>query len=212
MKQWIQEGIQEGIRRLELPIVAALFIAGSAFLFKLAYLPLLVGTGLGFLLLFAFYVYVKQRYDVRVPLMLLLLVQASIEVDALGNYFHLYGGPFGPVQYDEFAHFAVQLCVAPIVIWLLREGIVRFGYRLPLGLIAFFSITILFSLSGFYEILELWDDKSHPMPGMRIHGAYDTPNDLQYDLAGIALGAIVTYAVMRSRARSRQKAASAIGM
>lgn len=203
MDQWI--------RRLELPIVAALFIAGSAFLFKLAYLPLMVGTGLGILLLLAFYVYVKQRYDVRVPLLLLLLVQASIEVDALGNYFHRYGGPFGPIQYDEFAHFSVQLCVAPIVVWLLREGIVRFGYRLPLGLIAFFSITILFSLSGFYEILELWDDQSHPVPGMRIHGAYDTPNDLQFDLAGIVLGVMVTYVVMKIFTQSKQKAAAAIG-
>ena len=205
MNQWI--------RRLELPIVAALFIAGSAFLFKLAYLPLLIGTGLGFLLLLAFYLYVKQRYGVRVPLLLLLLVQASVEVDALGNYFHRYGGPFGPVQYDEFAHFSVQLCVAPIIVWLLCEGIERFGYRLPLGLIAFFSITILFSLSGFYEILELWDDKyMHPVPGMRIHGAYDTPNDLQFDLAGIVLGAVLTYAVMKSRQRSVQKAAQASGM
>jgi len=200
------------IRRLELPIVAALFIAGSAFLFKLAYLPLLTSTGLGILLLLAFYVYVKQRYDVRVPLLLLVLVQASVEVDALGNYFHLYGGPFGPIQYDEFAHFSVQLCVAPIVVWLLREGIERFGYRLPLGLIAFFSITILFSLSGFYEILELWDDKSHPVPGMRIHGAYDAPTDLQFDLAGIVLGTVLTYAVMKSRRRSPQKAAQASGM
>jgi uncharacterized membrane protein YjdF len=202
MNQWI--------RRLELPIVAALFIAGSAFLFKLAYLPLLVSTALGILFLLAFYLYVRQRYDVKVPIVLLLLVQAGIEVDALGNYFRLYGGPFGPMQYDEFAHFAVQLCVAPIVVWLLREGIERFGYRLPLGLITFFSITILFSLSGFYEILELWDDKSHPAPGMRIHGPYDSPNDLQCDLAGIVLGAMLTYAVMKSRARSMPQGARAV--
>lgn len=201
------------IRRLELPIVAALFIAGSVFLFKLAYLPVLTSAVLGILLLLAFYVYVKLRYDVRVPLLLLVLVQASVEVDALGNYFHMYGGPFGPIQYDEFAHFSVQLCVAPIVVWLLREGIERFGYRLPLGLIAFFSITILFSLSGFYEILELWDDKyMHPQPGARIHGAYDSPTDLQFDLAGIVLGTVLTYAVMKIFGRSTKKAAQASGM
>ena len=77
-------------------------------------------------------------------------------------------------------------------------GLRHFGYELPLGLIVFFALTTMFTLSGFYEVLELWDDKyMWPTPGMRIHGAYDTPNDLQCDLLGMIIGGLVAYAVLR---------------
>jgi len=202
MNQWL--------RRLELPIVTVLFLAGSAFLLKLAYLKLLVSTSCGILFLLAFYAYVKQRYGVRVPLVLLCLVFAGIEVDAIGNYFHRYNRPFGPLaDYDEFAHFTVPIFVTPVIVWLLREGIERFRYRLPLGLITFFAITTTFSLTAFYEVIELWDETV--FGGKRIWTLHDTSNDLQMDLAGIIIGALLAYAVLKSSARSAQRRVEATG-
>lgn len=186
------------IRRLELPIVAVLFLAGSAFLLKMAYLPVLTCTILGALFLLAVYVYIRARYGIKIPLILLALVLGAVEVDALGNYFRMYGRHFGPVMYDEFSHMAVQALTAPIIVWLLREGIVRFGYRLPLGFITFFAITALFSLSAFYEVIELWDELY--FRGQRIWSPHDAPNDLQWDLAGIIVGAVIAYVVLRRSA------------
>jgi len=186
------------IRRLELPIVALLFIAGSAFLLKMAYLPVLTCTILGALFLLAVYVYIRARYGIKIPSILLALVLGAVEVDALGNYFRMYGRHFGPVMYDEFSHMAVQALTAPMIVWLLREGIVRFGYRLPLGFITFFALTALFSLSAFYEVIELWDELY--FRGQRIWSPHDAPNDLQWDLAGIIVGSVLAYVILRRRA------------
>lgn len=183
------------IRHLELPVAVLLFLAGSAFLLKMCYLSLLQNTVYGGLLILAFYGYVRLRHGVKIPPVLLLLVLAALEVDALGNYFYMYGQQFGPVMYDEFAHVAVQALTAPLIVWLTREGFVRFGYRLPLGLITVFSITLLFSITGFYEIIELWDELY--FGGQRIWSKHDAPNDLQWNLAGIIIGAVLTYIVMR---------------
>ncbi len=190
------------LRGLELFIVTMLFIAGSAFLLKMAYLPVLTCTVLGGLYLLAVYLYVRARYRIKIPAILLLLVLGAVEVDALGNYFRMYGRRFGPVMYDEFSHLAVQALTAPMIVWLLREGIVRFGYRLPLGLVTFFAITALFSLSAFYEVIELWDELY--FRGQRIWSPHDAPNDLQWDLAGIFIGAVLAYALLkRSTVRAR---------
>jgi len=37
----------------------------------------------------------------------------------------------------------------------------------------------------------------HPEPGMRIHGPYDTANDLQWNLLGMGIGALATYAAFK---------------
>ena len=183
------------IRHLEFPFAVLMFLAGSAFLLKMCYLSLLQNTVYGGLLLLAFYGYVRVRHGVRIPLALLLLVLAALEVDALGNYFRMYGQHLGPVMYDEFAHIAVQTLTAPLIVWLAREGLARFGYRLPLGLITVFSITVLFSITGFYEIIELWDERY--FSGQRIWSPHDAPNDLQWNLAGIIIGSVSTYVVMK---------------
>ena len=187
------------LRHLEPVLAAALFLAGMAFLLKMCYLSLLFNTLFGTLFLLAFYYYARRRYGLKVPPLLLLLVLGAIEVDALGNYFRMYGRMFGPIHYDEFAHFAVQALTAPLAFWFLRAGIEKSGYRLPLGLVAFFAITILFSLSAFYEIIELWDELY--FQGQRIWSTHDAPNDLQWNLTGIICGTLCTYAVTRALIR-----------
>jgi hypothetical protein len=190
------------IRHLEFPFAALMFIAGSAFLLKMCYLSLLQNTVFGGLFLLAFYAYLRERHRLKVPPVLLLLVLAALQVDALGNYFKLYGRHFGPVMYDEFAHMAVQALSAPLVLWLAREGLARYGYRLPLGLVTVFSIMTLFSITALYEIIELWDERY--FGGRRIWSPHDAPNDLQWNLAGIIIGSVLTYAIMRNHSASKK--------
>ena len=183
------------IELLEFLIVAALFVAASAFLLKLAYLSVLSATVIGGSLSLTFYAYMRWRHGIRIPVVLLLLMFVAVEADALGNYFRLYGEPFGPIQYDEFSHMLCSALITPIVIWLLQTGIERGGYRLPPGLIAVFAVALLFSMSGFYEIIELWDERY--FHGKRIWSPHDTPNDLQWNLIGAVIGAALSYAVLK---------------
>jgi len=52
----------------------------------------------------------------------------------------------------------LQVLVTPIIVWLVRQLLDKLGYQLSLKLTAFFAAIILFSLSAFYEIIELWDE------------------------------------------------------
>jgi uncharacterized membrane protein YjdF len=176
-------------------ILAALFIAASAFLLNLAYLGVFVATGICGALLLAFYAYIHWRRRVKLPIIHILLMLGAVEVDTLGNYFHLYGRPFGPMQYDEFSHMLCSALVAPVVMWLLQTATERGDYRLPLSLVAVIAVAMIFSFCGFYEIIELWDERY--FHGKRIWGPYDTSNDLQWDLIGAVAGAALAYAALR---------------
>ena len=185
------------MRKLELPIVLTLGVVGSAFLLKMCYMSLGFNTIFGILFLAAFYFYLRSRHNLRTPIPLLLLVFAALQIDALGNYFQMYGQRFGPLHYDEFSHMGVQALATPIIIWLSLTACEKFGYSLPTGLVSFFAATTMFSLSAFYEILEYWDEAY--FYGQRIWGKYDTANDLQWDLAGILVGTLLANIVLRSR-------------
>ncbi|MBX3276807.1 MAG: DUF2238 domain-containing protein [Acidobacteria bacterium] len=183
--------------------IAFFVVAGSWFLLRLAYLPIWISSPAGLALLLAFRFFLRARYGVSAPLWIVLTLLAAIEVDAIGNYFGWYNRRFELVQYDEIAHCLVSALVIPAIVWLLKARFDVKAYKLPVGWIAFFAFTTVFTLAGFYEVIELWDDKyMHPEPGMRIHGAYDTANDLQWDLLGMGIGAIASYFAMRRRADS----------
>jgi uncharacterized membrane protein YjdF len=122
----------------------------------------------------------------------------AVEIDAVGNLFGWYNQHYSHIQYDEFSHCIISALVLPGVVWGMKVGLDRFGYKLPVGMIAFFSFATVFALAGFYEVIELWDDKyMHPNPGWRIHGSYDTANDLQWDILGMGTGAIIGYVVLK---------------
>jgi len=179
-------------------IIGSILIAGSVFLLRMAYLRIWFSTPICFAWLAAIYFYVKHRFGVKIPVILLFLVYASVALDGLGNLFDFYNTKYRYFQYDEFTHTAIPALTAPVVVWLLNEGLKRFGYRLPLWIVTFFAITTMFTISGFYEVIELWDDKyMWPQPGMRIHGPYDTANDLQCDLLGMIIGGVIAYLVLR---------------
>lgn len=185
-------------KRLHGVIVFGFVGAGTLFLLKMAYLPIWASTTIGVALLLGLRHFLRLQYGIRCPTYLLLLLIAAIEVDAIGNLFGFYNHRFRYIQYDELAHCLVSALVLPVIVWLLHRGLARFGYHLPLGLVVFLSFTTVFTLAGFYEVIELWDDKyMHPAPGWRIHGSYDTANDLQWDFLGMGLGAIGSFLAMR---------------
>jgi len=182
-------------RRFQLPLMALLFVTGAAFLLKMCYLSLAFNTIFGIGFLTTVYFFVKARFGVTLPPSLLALVLVGLEVDALGNFFRMYGNRFGPLQYDEFAHMTIQVLVTPLIVYLLREAVERAGQNLSLGFTTVFAGAIIFSLSAFYEVIELWDELY--FGGRRIWSTRDTSTDLQFDLFGIIVGSVVAYALLR---------------
>jgi len=198
------------VKRFEPLIIAGLLVWGAYFLLRLPHLQIWVIHPICVAYLWAIYGFVKARYKVKIPISLLILVWGSVALDSIGNlkfgdFQGLYQTKLPYFQYDEFTHTAVPALIAPVIVWLLRAGLDYFGYRLPLGLVTFFALTMMFTVSGFYEIVELWDDKyMWPAPGMRIHGAYDTANDLQCDLLGLTLGGLMAYAILKRQVKNEQ--------
>ena len=135
-------------RYLEIPVVILSLLAGAAFLTKMCYLSLAFNTIFVIVFLTIFYFYVRSRLNIKIPVVLLGLVFLALQVDALGNFFHLYGQQFGPMQYDEFAHMMVQVLVSPIIVWLAGRVLQQIGYALPLKLTAFFAGSLVYSLSA----------------------------------------------------------------
>ena len=183
------------LRKFETSLALLALSAGVVFLLMMCHLSFAFNTVFGIVFLTLFYVYVRGRHKINLPPSLLVLVFAALQVDALGNLFGMYGQQVGPLQYDEFAHMFVQALVTPIIVWLVQHSLQKYGHRLPLTLTAFFSATIVFSLSAFYEIIELWDELYfHPH---RIWGPLDTATDLQFDLCGIVVGTLLACVLLR---------------
>jgi len=176
-------------RRLELPAIIFVLVAGAWFLLKMCHLSLAFNCIFGVVYLGIVYFYLRLRHEVKIPLLQLGLVFTALQVDALGNYFGRYGHEFGPLQYDEFAHLTIQILLTPIFVWLVQQFLEQSGQNLSPKMTAFFTATIIFSMSAFYEIIELWDEVY--LGDHRIWGPHDTGNDLQWDLCGIVLGTLL---------------------
>jgi uncharacterized membrane protein YjdF len=184
------------LRTFELPFVGLLLLVGVAFLLQMCYLSLAFNCLFGVVFLYVVQNYLRRRLTIQIPYTLLALVFLALQIDALGNYFRMYGQQFGPLQYDEFSHLTVQILVTPLLVWLVREILHKCGYPLPIRLTTFFAATTVFSLSAFYEIIELWDEVY--FGGHRIWGPHDTPSDLQFDLCGIVVGSLLASLLLKS--------------
>lgn len=184
--------------RLDYLILTLLSVASSWFLLRLAYLPVYQSTLAIIILLALTYWWLSQRFGIRIPMSVMFLLVVAVQVDGIGNIFGLYTKRFPYIQYDEYSHCLIPLLAMPAVVWAVATILEKVNARIPFGLICVFSFTVVFSLSAFYEVIELWDDKyMHPVPGMRIHGPYDTANDLQWDMIGMALGALLAYRLLK---------------
>jgi uncharacterized membrane protein YjdF len=194
--------IRQKFRQSEFMIFSiVIFASKSLLLVRLPYREWNVNALYTTLILIAFYCYFRFRYKLAPPLITVFFLGAAVGVDVLGNYFHLYGQEFGPVMYDEFSHFVTAGLSLPPAMWLLRATTRRFGLMMPLNLLSFLSVTITFSFTAYYEILELWDEKF--FGGKRLWTPIDSANDLQYGLAGIVLAALITAMVFKIQDRRR---------
>jgi len=180
-------------------LIGAFLVVIAAFLLKLAYTAWLPGTLFTLGLLAAGFAYAQWAWHVRPPMWVLGSLFLAVQVDLLGNHFHMYGRPFGPVQYDEFAHMMGSALTVPAFIWLFGEIMHRQGHDLSRGWIATLAVSLSFSIAGIYEIIELWDERY--FGGRRIWSPHDCPNDLQWNLCGKILGAVITVFIWRASER-----------
>jgi uncharacterized membrane protein YjdF len=125
----------------------------------------------------------------------------SLALDVIGNRYGLFSRRIALIPYDIITHFAASGLSFIPVMWLVMKLIRRFGYRLPLGFVAFFSATTAFSLAGYYEITELMDERL--LGGHRIWTPRDTVQDLAADLVGIVIAAVCYGLAIRTRWRTR---------
>jgi hypothetical protein len=194
------------LSKIDFLTITLISVATILFLLRLAYLPIYTSTAIVIVMLGVSSFWLKRRLGITAPLSVLFLLVCCVLVDGIGNagVLGLYGRPFPYIQYDEYAHCLISALVMPSAIWFVRtlfHG--PLGIRIPFYLVCVFSFAIVFLLAGFYEVIELWDDKyMHPTPGMRIHGAYDTANDLQWDLLGMGLGTLLGYFLLREPQKS----------
>lgn len=173
------------------------FAAKSLLLIRLPYRPWHENTAYTVGLLLFIYLYFRLRQNIIIPVLVLSCLAIAIGVDVTGNLLQLYGKSFGPLKdYDVFAHFIGSGFSQVPVMWLLRATTARMGYRLPLALLTFLSVTITFSYCAWYEILELWDELFYG-DNIRIWSPHDTANDLQLDLAGIVVFALISVAIYK---------------
>jgi uncharacterized membrane protein YjdF len=186
------------ISGIEVASAALLALLGfTALLLKLPYRSPVRNSLLTALTLSAFYFYLRLRLNLRLPMRLILFLVFCVVIDIIGNQFGLFSQRIWFIPYDTLTHFiSTGLSFIPVM-WLLKTIIKRYGYRLPLGFIAFFAATTTFSLAAYYEITELIDERL--FGGQRIWTARDTSQDLASDLAGIIIAAIIYTLVIRKR-------------
>jgi uncharacterized membrane protein YjdF len=187
--QSAQSSTARPVSKMEGAIVGLLALAMyTGLLLRLPYRSPVINTLFSACALSSFYCYLRLRLKIRVPLMMLLCLTLSIVLDVVGNRYGLFSRRIALLPYDIITHFTASGLSFIPVMWLLMALIKRFDYRLPLGLIAFFSVTTAFSLAAYYEITELIDERL--LGGQRIWGALDTVQDLAADLAGIVVAAL----------------------
>ena len=179
------------------------FVGKSALLIRLPYRPIERNTVYTLALLAAFYCFFRFRFKITPPLFVVCCLGAAVAIDVLGNVLHFYGKEFAGVQYDEFSHFVGSGLSMVAAFWLLRATTRRMGHRLPLDLLSFLSATITFSLCAYYEILELWDERFWG-DFQRLWSPQDSANDLQWDLGGIILAALITASIFKRADRTRE--------
>lgn len=197
----VTEGSQsQRIGKPEVAVAGMLALAGyTVLLLRLPYRSPVTNLLLSTLALSSFYLYFRLRLNIRMPVGMLLCLVLSIALDVAGNRWGLFSRRIAAIPYDIITHFTASGLSYLPVMWLLIALIRRFAYRLPLGFVAFFSVTTAFSLAAYYEITELIDERL--LGGQRIWTPRDTVQDLAADLGGIVIAALCYTFAIRKRWR-----------
>ena len=166
-------------------------------LLRLPYRSPVTNALLTALALSSFYSYLRLRLNIRVPVRIMMCLVVSILLDVIGNLFGLFSRRVMFIPYDIITHFAASGLSFIPVMWLVLTLMRRYGYRLPLGFVTFFSATTAFSLAAYYEITELIDERL--LGGQRLWTPRDSVQDLAADLVGIVVAAVWYSRAIRSR-------------
>jgi hypothetical protein len=172
------------------------FAAKSYLLIRLPYREWYINTMYTTLIIGWFYCFFTFRFKARPPLFIVFCLAFAIGIDVVGNVFGLYGQKFFGVDYDEYTHLLGSGSSLVPVMWAFRTTTRRMGFRLPNDLVGFVSVTITFSLTAYYEILELWDELLYG-DFTRLWTPRDSANDLMWNLAGIVVAALLATQVFR---------------
>jgi hypothetical protein len=178
------------------------FVAKSYLLLWLPYRPWKINTALTVALIGFFYCFFRFRYKATPPIFVLFSMFLAVSLDVLGNLFGFYRQTplFWIIRYDEFTHVAGSALALVPVMWVFRTTTRRMGFKLPADMTAFICTCITFSLCSYYEILELWDELlGHH--NNRIWSTHDTPEDLQWDLVGVVIAALIGVAYYKGKDR-----------
>jgi uncharacterized membrane protein YjdF len=190
------------ITKAEVFLAGLLALSGyTALLLKLPYRTPVLNCIYSGLALGSLYYYLRLRLRMRIPSRVLICLVLAIAMDMVGNRYGLFSQRIAFIPYDIITHFTVSALSFVAVMWILIGLIKKFGYSLPLGFIAFFSVTIAFSLASYYEITELIDERI--FGGHRIWNPRDTSQDLAADLTGIIIAAVAYTVWLRRRRHSR---------
>jgi hypothetical protein len=171
----------------------------TGLLLRLPYRAVPLNSLLSGIVLASLYLYLRLRLQIHLPLKLFFCLLVAIAIDMIGNQFGLFSTRILSIPYDTITHFVASGLSFLAVMWLLMKLMKRFDYQLPLGWIAFFSMTTTFSLGAYYEITELLDERF--FGGHRIWTPRDTVQDLAADLAGIIIAAICYTLAVRKQWR-----------
>ena len=186
------------ITRAEVFLAGLLALAGyTALLLKLPYRTPVLNCLYSGLALGSLYYYLRLRLRMRIPSRVLICLVLAIVMDMVGNRYGLFSQRIALIPYDIITHFTASGLSLVAVVWILIGLVKKFDYRLPLGFIAFFSVTIAFSLASYYEITELIDERV--FGGHRIWNPRDTSQDLAADLTGIIIAAVAYTLWIRRR-------------
>jgi hypothetical protein len=185
------------LQRYEFLIFSVIgFAAKSYLLIRLPYRDWYINTIYTTLIIGWFYSYFRFRFKATPPLFIVFCLAFAIGIDVCGNLFGFYGHKYFGVDYDEITHLLGSASSLVPVMWAFRVTTRRMGFRLPNDLVGFVSVTITFSLTAYYEILELWDELFYG-DFTRLWTPRDSANDLMWNLSGIIVAALLATQVFK---------------
>lgn len=181
---------------------AFIFLVFIVFIIFAINLPYIYFTGVTFssiIMLSVLYVLFDRMFKIKIPFGILFLLFVGVLIDALGNFFDLYGKKIWFFWYDEMSHFVGTGIIAFAMWWLFHHLSDTRRLIVPRNLIFLLVFSLSVTLAAFYEVTELWDEWLSDRK--RIWGEYDTARDLQWDMIGGGIGIILGHLILRKKAK-----------
>lgn len=130
--------------------------------------------------------FLRKRYGIVIHWVVLLIVVASLWLDAMGNFLHYYGTYW---WWDRLTHAVGGLAVTTgfyvVTIALWRAGRMKVSWRV----VNLYAFCLGQTLGALYEVTEWlgdWWFATH-----RVGGPFDSPRDIFFNMAGGALALLI---------------------